>query len=254
MRIHFSVLAAVLLAAACGGPQAPGTDGAAAPAGAPAATAGSPAAPAGNSGTTPAASSGAAAPAVQGMGGRSGQLINPEPSAMVFLYYDLAGIAPPIDTWVEEDSRVKYAPPIDKAAKRVAVRAELEAGLPAVRGVGVIQLTMNSNLSEYDPTYGEFTVGAFAPSSLLSFDALGQKVSLQFGNGRTAQIWKVPPAEAQAIRDKINYLGNVNADVVLRIKGVQPGPGGGTITADVVEYELRNSQNGQTIGRVQVAP
>ena len=46
---------------------------------------------------------------------------------MVFLYYELAHLPLPIDTWVEEDSRVRYAPAPDEAAKRIAVRAELES-------------------------------------------------------------------------------------------------------------------------------
>jgi hypothetical protein len=243
----------MLLVAACGGPKAPASQGstAARPGAAPASSA----APSAAKGSlaAPSAAGTAAAPGAEGLGGRNGELINPEPSAMVFLYYDLAGIAPPIETWVEDDTRVKYAPGIEKAAKRVAVRAELEAGPAAVRGVGLIQLTINANLSDYDPTYGEFTIGAFAPSSVVNFDALGQKISLQFANGRTAQIWRVPAAEAQAIRDKLGQLRSVEANATLRIRGVQPGPGGGTITTDVVEYELRNTQDRQTIARVRVA-
>ena len=84
-----------------------------------------------------------------------------------------------------------------------------------MKGVGAIRLTMNANLSDYDPTYGEFTVRALAPSSVVTFNALGQKVSMSFTNGQTAQIWRVPPAEAQAIRDKISYSGNVEIDVLL---------------------------------------
>ena len=172
---------------------------------------------------------------------------------MVFLYYDLAGLPLPIDQWVEDDSRVKYGPAIDKPAKRVAVKAELEAGAAAVRGTGRIRLSLNSaNLSDYDPTYGEFTVRALAPSSVVDFSALGQKVTLKFGNGRTAQTWRVPPAEAQAIRDRLSMGTNVDLDVLMTIKSVVPGPGGGTITADVVEYEMRETRGGTTIARVQV--
>lgn len=230
--------ATALLCAACSGPTTSPAPGSLA------------------AGQPPAAGPGAttgAAPAAA-LSGRTGQLVNPEASTMVFLYYDLAGIQPPIETWVEDDSRVKYAAPIDRAAKRAAVRSELEAGMPAVRGVGRLQLTLNANLSDYDPSYGEFTVGAFAPSSVFTFDALGQKVSLQFDNARSAQTWKVPAPEAQAIRDRIGYARNVQADATLQITGVRPGPGGGTITANVLEYELRNAQDSHVIGRVRVAP
>ena len=189
-----------------------------------------------------------------GLGGRTGELVNPDNNAMVFVYYDLAGLQPPIDRWVEDDSRVKYAKAIDKPPQRVAVKAELEAGAAAVRGTGIIRLSLNSaNLSEYDPTYEEFTVQALAPSSIVDFTALGQKVTLRFGNGRQAQLWHVPAAEAQAIRDKIAMAGNVELEVLLQIKSVLPGPGGGTITADVVEYELRETRGGTTIARNRVA-
>lgn len=188
-----------------------------------------------------------------GLDGRTGELVNPDNNAMVFLYYDLAGITPPIDRWVEDDSRVKFVPAIDKPAQRIAVRSELEAGLAAVKGAGVIRLSLNSaNLSDYDPTYGEFTVRALSPSSVVSFDALGQKVALRFGNGKTAQIWRVPAADAQAIRDKIPLGTNVELDVLLTIKSVVPGPAGGTITADVVEYELRETRGGTTLARIQM--
>src|SRR5215813_12941444 len=120
--------------------------------------------------------------------------------------------------------------------------------------MGMLRLSMNANLSEYDPTYSEFQVRALAPSSVVTYNALGQKVSLNFRNGRTAQIWRVPAADAQTIRDKIGSFGsNVGLDVLLRIAEVQPGPGGGTIVTDVVEYEMREQRSGMTIARVQVA-
>ena len=172
---------------------------------------------------------------------------------MVFLYYELAHLPLPIDTWVEEDSRVRYAPAPDKAARRIAVRAELESAAASVRGVGAIRLTMRANLSDYDPSYGEFTVRALSPSSVVNFDALGQKVAVSFTNGRTAQIWRVPPAEAQSIRDKISYASNVEMDALLRIADVLPGPGGGTLATEVIEYELRETQRGVALARVKLA-
>ena len=179
------------------------------------------------------------------------ELVNPDPSTVVFLYYQLAHLTPPIDTWVEEDNRVKFAPALEKAAKREAVRAELNAAVGSVQGVGALRLTMNANLSDYDPSYGEFTVRALSPSSVVNFDALGQKVAVNFTNGRTAQIWRVPQAEAQGVRDKITS-SSVEMDVLLRIANVLPGPGGGTIATDVVEYELREAQRGSVLARVKL--
>jgi len=185
--------------------------------------------------------------------GRTGELVNPEPSAMVLLYYDMAGIAPPIERWVEADSRVAYVKPIEKPAAREMVRSELEAAIAAVRNVGVLRLSLAANLSEYDPSYGEFTLRALAPSSVVSFDAFQQKVELRFGNGLDAQTWKVAPENSQLIRDTLGPIGSATADVLLVITGVQPAQGGGSFTADVVEYELRDDRSGNLLARVRVA-
>jgi hypothetical protein len=184
--------------------------------------------------------------------GRTAELVNPNDDTMVLLYYDLAGIRPPFDQWVEADTRVHMAPALEKAALRNAVRAELESAAAGVRNVGFLRISTNANLSDYDPTYGEFSVRAVAPSSTLEFKALRHNVSLRFSNGRVAQIWRVTPAEAQLIRDKVGRYGSVQLDALLRIASVQPGPAGGTIMTEVIEYEMRDAQRGQMIGRVQV--
>lgn len=256
MKPSLIAVISMLALAGCGGAdQAPSAGNA--PAAPPSATTGGSTAAPGTA-PAPAAASTAApaagrAPAPAAMEGRTGELLNPDNNAMVFLYYDLSGMAPPIDRWVEEDTRVKFAPAMDKPAQRTAVRAELEAGAAAVRGTGFIRLSLNNaNLSDYDPTYGEFTVRALAPSSVVNFDALGQKVSLRFGNGKYAQIWRVPAEQAQSIRDRLAMSYGAELEALLVIKSVVPGPGGGTITADVVEYELRENRSGTTLARVQV--
>ena len=236
MRTYLSVIATAVLAA-CGGAQSP-EDGSSVV------------------GVANADSSASAASATGGgaFANRRGELLNPDDSTIVFLYYDLSGMQPPIADWVEQDNRVQYAPGLEKAAKREALKKELEAAAAAVRGMGMLRLSMNANLSEYDPTYSEFQVRALAPSSVVTYSALGQKVSLNFRNGRTAQIWRVPAADAQTIRDKIGSFGsNVGLDVLLRVAEVQPGPGGGTLVTDVLEYEMREQRSGMTIARVQVA-
>lgn len=190
-------------------------------------------------------------PASQGFAHRTGELLNPDDSAVVMLYFDLTGISPPIDNWVEEDSRVRIAPAPDKAAKRAAVRAELEAAASGVRDIGLIRLTMNADLSEYDPSYEEFTVRALAPSSVVTFKAFGQKVSLRFANGNDAQIWRVPREQSQAVRDRMGY-NSASLNALLKIVSVQPGPAGGTIVTNILEYELRDNRSGVAIARVSV--
>ncbi len=244
MRTQASLIASLLLAA-CGGGQSASSQNA---------QSDGSAAVLGVANAESAASAAGAAGGGGAFGDRKGELLNPEDSTVVFLYYDLSGIKPPIADWVEQDSRVKYAPALDKPARRVAIKGELESAAAAVRGVGTLRISTNANLSEYDPTYSEFTVRALAPSSVITYSALGQKVSVNFRNGRTAQIWRVPAAQAQTIRDKVGgYGANVGLDVVLRIAEVQPGPGGGTLVTDVLEYEMREQRTGMTIARVQVA-
>ncbi len=180
---------------------------------------------------------------------RTRELVNPDNSTMVFLYFDLAGVTPPLDEWVETDQRVQVAAPLDKPARRATVRAELEAGLAAVHDVGRLRLSLASaQLSDYDPANGEFTVRALGPASELGFNALGQKVVTRFANGETAQLWRVPAAQAQAVRDK-TVGRDVGLDAVLKIVDVQPGPGGGVIVTNVESYAL-HAADGSTLARV----
>jgi hypothetical protein len=235
VRARFTVAVCAAAIAACGGEESPAPPAA------------GPAQPA------PEASRSAGRdPAVaqkQPIGGR--EVVNPDAETVVLAYYDHARIQPPIDAWVEQDNRVKLAPAIEKQDQRQRVRAELEAAAASARGMGAMRLTMDADLSDYDPTYGEFTVRALAPSHYVSFDAFDQKVSVKFTNGLDAQTWRVPAEEAQLIRDKIGPIRRVSADVLLRIVDVQPAPGGGTFSAEVVEYELRLDPSGQRIGHVE---
>ncbi|MCP5327726.1 MAG: hypothetical protein H7A17_02650 [Sinobacteraceae bacterium] len=249
MTMRTAMLAAALCLAACASPE--GREPAAAT---PAGSSDAPAAPATDSvparGPMPQATAGAAA---RTLAGRQRELASPDNGTLVLLYYDLAGIAPPMDEWVERDTRVQFARPADKPARRAEVRAELQAIAQAVRDVGLLRLSTNANLSDYDPTYGEFTVRALAPSSVFEFEAFGQKASVRFGNGRDAQLWRVEAEEARAIRDRIGY-GSVTLDALLVITGVQPAVQGGIIVTDVIEYEMRDSLRGQLVGRVQLSP
>lgn len=186
---------------------------------------------------------------------RTGELVNPDDQTMVFLYYDLAGLQPPIERWVESDFRVTAAPAIEKAERRAALTAEMEAGMAAVQGMGLIRLTLNdAKLSEYDPSYSEFTVRALAPSSQVQFAEFQNKVQLKFANGKEAQIWQVPAAEAQGMRDRIGRYQRVELDTLLKVVAVQPGANGGTISVQILEYELRESKGGTTLARIQLEP
>lgn len=238
----------LMLLGGCGKSAAPvslSTSGATAAQAAPdAPSANTPTAPPAAHATQPGAGSG-------GLTARAGELSNPDNAAMVYLYYDLTGITPPLEQWVEQDQRVRYAPGADKAAQRVAVKAAFEGGLAAVRGVGVIHLTANANLSQYDPTYGEFTIGALSPGSVYTFRALDQTVTLKFNNALAAQTWSVPKDQAQSIADRYGDR-QLNLDTTMKIEQVLPDPAGGTIVARIVSWNLRDARDGTTVARVQV--
>lgn len=196
----------------------------------------------------------AAAAVRPGLGGRTRELVNPDGDTLVLAYYDLAGLTPPFDAWMQNDSRISMARPIDKQAQREIVRAELEAAAAAARGVGALRISMHANLSDYDPSYGEFTVRALAPSSIVTFDGFKQQISLRFSNGLAAQTWRVPESEAQLIRDKVGPFQNAMLEVLVRITEVQPTPGGGgTLITEIVEYELRAEPSGDRLARIRVA-
>lgn len=209
-------------------------------------------APAGNAApASPGSASSASAPA---FGGGVRELVNPDAPTMVFLYHALSGVAPPLDQWVENDSRVTSAPGAQKAAQRDLVRAELLAAMSAVQGTGFLRLTLHDELSEYDATYGEFTLRSLAPSSTVPYRALQQEVGLRFGNGRDAQVWAVPAAQAQTVQDSFRFGRSVVLDLLVKIAAVQPAPRGGTLVADVLEYEIRTQHGSQLLGRVRLQP
>ncbi|HET7563291.1 MAG TPA: hypothetical protein VFJ87_13015 [Rhodanobacteraceae bacterium] len=237
---------ALMLLGGCGKSAAPVS------ASSPGAAQATPTAPTANAPITPqAAQALQPAPAGSNLAARTGELSNPDNATMVYLYYDLAGITPPIEQWVEQDQRVRYAPGADRAAQRVAVKAAFEGGLAAVRGVGVIHLTANANLSQYDPTYGEFTLGALSPGSVYTFKAMDQTVTLKFNNALAAQTWSMPKDQAQGITDRYgDHM--LNLDTTLKIEQVLPDPAGGTIVARVVSWNLRDSRDGTTVARVKV--
>jgi hypothetical protein len=189
--------------------------------------------------------------AKNGIEGRQGELATPSESSIVFLYYSLAGLKPPLESWVENDQRLLQAPAPDKAQRRQELQNEYELGAKSVNDIGTIRVSMyNANLSEYDPTYGEFTIGAISPGSHLAYRAFNQEVKIKFANAKTAQLWRVTSEEAQIVRDKLGHSSSASIDLELKVIGVQPETNGGTIMANIVEYELR-SNNNTVIARIK---
>ena len=245
---HAALALAVLAALAGCGKDAPND---AAPAGQ--AASGEPASAPGSAPAAGAPSQAGSAPASP-FAARTGEMSNPENLAMVMLYHDLAGIPAPIARWVEADSRLQFAPGPQKAALREQITAEFEAARDAVKNVGQLRVTLaDAQLSDYDPGYGEYTIRAISPSSTIPYKTLGTEVTLKFDNARTAQLWRVPPDEAQRVADTLGYNGRAALDLTLAVTGVVPGTAGGTLTTRIVEYELRAQRGGQTLARTNLA-
>jgi hypothetical protein len=207
--------------------------------------------PAQSDAAAPAAASASSGSApVSAFAARRGELTNPEDTAVVMLYYDLAGLPAPIARWVEADNRLQFAPGAQKAALREQITREFEAAHQAVKDVGVLRITLaDAQLSDYDPGYGEYTLRAISPSSSIPYKTLGTEVALKFDNARTAQLWRVPPDEAQRIADTLGAYGRAAIDLTLAVTGAVPGTAGGTLTTRIVEYELRAQRGGQTLVR-----
>ncbi|ODT83931.1 MAG: hypothetical protein ABS78_23055 [Phenylobacterium sp. SCN 70-31] len=201
----------------------------------------------------PVPSAGGATPSGQAvradLSSRTGELVNPSEEQMLFLYHDLAGVNLSKSDWVEQSMQVRIAAPHEKAAKREAAGKEFDALQASVGNVGRLRFSISNVDARFDPTYSEYLLRAFSPSSALSFRSAGETVQLKFGNGQTAQIWKVPPAEAQAISDRIGSVSALSADILVQIADVQPGTQGGAIVANILEYELTSRQTGLVVTR-----
>ena len=191
---------------------------------------------------------------VGGFEGRQGALSNPTDSNIVYLYHSLAGLAPPIEKWVETDSRVQQAAAPDRAARRLELKSEYELAAKSVGNIGTINVSLaNADLSDYDPSYGEFSIGSLSPGSALTYQAFNQNIKVNFANGKTAQIWKVAPEDAQIIRDKRNGNSYLPIDIELKIVDVLPDNQGGTIIANIVQYEIRDGRTNTVIARNKVS-
>ncbi|HCK83528.1 MAG TPA: hypothetical protein DHW63_03125, partial [Hyphomonadaceae bacterium] len=194
-----------------------------------------------------AASQGAPAPT-----GREGILTNPSGDDMIALVYSVSGAPAPIEKWVNE--KVRYTAPLDRPRQREESTAAFNALMQSVSDAGFLQLEINADLSEYDPTYNEFLISDLGAASYLTFqsETTFEKTSVKFRNGAKAQVWSVPREEFQSVADKMTIGHAVRLLLTLKIVGATPAANGGTIHTDVVEYEIFDQVNSARLGRVRV--
>ncbi len=236
-----AMLASILLLAGCGGSGADGGEpGATAPGASAPETAASGAAPAATGtqdkpGKKPAASSAAPAPSAFG----TNVLAYPDDFQMILLSYRLTDRDPPLAVWAGEQRDVKYADEFSKAGKLDAETARLQDIYASTEGVGIIQIRLTSQISQYDTSRGGYYLTAFSPGNQISFNS-GESVSLQLNNMADAFFWPVDAARAQEILEHTNR--SINIDTKIRITGAQRRSNGVVIQGVIEDYGIYSTR------------
>lgn len=75
---------------------------------------------------------------------------------------------------------------------------------------------------------------------------------MKFDNGDKAQRWSVDPKDARSINDRVQYGSSATIEMVLKITGSTPTASGGTITTNVLSYEIKSRRDGTTLVRKTV--
>ena len=234
--------AGALLLAGCGGS---GGDSGEAGASGPSATAEEAASPASASGDSAKGAkpekekspAKAAAPAASPFG--TATLAYPDDFQMTLLAYRLTEREPPLAAWAGEARDVKYADEFSKAAKLEAETARLADIYASTEGVGVLQIRLNSQLSQYDSGRGGYYLTAFSPGNQVNFGGQEQ-VSLQLDNMASAFFWPVEPARAQEILEHSSR--QVDLDTKIQLTGIQRRSNGLVIQGQILEYGIYSSR------------
>lgn len=236
-----ALLASLLLLAGCGGSGADGGEpGASAPGASAPETAVAGATPAATKaedkpGKKTAASS--AAPASSAFG--TNVLAYPDDFQMTLLSYRLTEREPPLAAWAGEQYDVKYADEFSKAGKLEAELARLQDIYASTEGVGIVQIRMSSQISQYDTSRGGYYLTAFSPGNQVTFSGQ-ESVSLQLNNMADAFFWPVDAARAQEILEHTNR--NINIDTKIRITGAQRRSNGVVIQGVIEDYGIYSTR------------
>ena len=233
-----ALCAGVLLLAGCGGS---GGDSGEAGASGPSATAEEAASPASASGDSAKGAkpekekspAKAAAPAASPFG--TATLAYPDDFQMTLLAYRLTEREPPLAAWAGEARDVKYADEFSKAAKLEAETARLADIYASTEGVGVLQIRLNSQLSQYDSGRGGYYLTAFSPGNQVNFGGQEQ-VSLQLDNMASAFFWPVEPARAEEILEHTSR--QIDIDTKIQLTGIQRRSNGLVIQGQILEYGI----------------
>lgn len=175
----------------------------------------------------------AAAPAASPFG--TAVLAYPDDFQMTLLAYRLTDREPPLAAWAGEVREVKYADEFSKAAKLEAETARLADIYASTEGVGVLQIRLNSQISQYDSGRGGYYLTAFSPGNQVTFSGKEQ-VSLQLDNMAIAFFWPVEASRAQEILQHTSR--QVDLDTKIQLTGIQRRTNGLVIQGRITEFGI----------------
>ncbi|MGZ8413386.1 MAG: DUF4852 domain-containing protein [Gemmatirosa sp.] len=158
----------------------------------------------------------------------------------------------------EQAMAVQRATPFDRPDVLKAEIARLQRLVADAVPGREFTLRVNDQISQYDHTRGEFSIGLFQPGYYVSVRAFGQEYRVVFANGEAARAIPMTKESARAFDQQLTAIGRgVVNEIRYRIVGVGD-PAGGVTGERVVRAELLSSrlldQQGAVVFTPTVAP
>jgi len=159
----------------------------------------------------------------------------PDDLQMTMLAYRLTDRTPPLEAWAGEERDVRYADEFTKVDKLKAETQRLVSIYESTKGVGALQMRLNSQLSQYDSSKGGYYLTAFSPGGSFNFNGK-ESVSVQLDNMADAFFWPMDAEEAQEILALTSRRVSINATI--RITGAMRRTSGIVIKGDIADYAI----------------
>ena len=168
-----------------------------------------------------------------------GVLSYPDDLQMTMLAYRLTNREPPLSEWASEEYEVRRADEFTKADKLKAETDRLAAIYDATEGAGLLQMRLNSQLSQYDASKGGYYLAVFSPGGTFSFDGK-EPVSVQLDNMSEAFFWPMESEQAQEILAQTDR--RVTVDAKIRILGTERRTSGLVIKGRLLDYAIYSTR------------
>lgn len=168
-----------------------------------------------------------------------GVLSYPDDLQMTMFAYRLTNREPPLSEWASEQSEVRRADEFTKADKLEAEVDRLAAIYDATQGAGLLQMRLNSQLSQYDASKGGYYLAAFSPGGMFNFNGR-EPVSVQLDNMNEAFFWSMEPGQAQEILAQTSR--RVTVDAKIRIVGTERRTSGLVIKGRILDYAIYSTR------------